>query len=174
MKALPLILILLTGLGCDKEPKYPVVVIETDMGKITVELYPDVAPRHVENFIKLAREGFYNGLTFHRVIPGFMIQGGDPRGDGTGGPGYTIPPEISARRHIRGSLAMARRAGDPNSSGSQFYICISPQPHLDGQYTVFGQVISGMDVVDRIAGVPTDRANRPISPVVMRKVYIKK
>jgi len=165
-------LVVFTMWGCKEETeskeestvssKNPVVVIETDMGNITIELYGDVAPKHTQNFVKLAQEGFYNGLTFHRVIPGFVIQGGDPQGNGTGGPGYTIPPEISDLKHERGSVAMARRTGDPNSSGSQFYICLAPQPHLDGEYTVFGKVISGMEVLDKIAAVKNDRMTKPL------------
>ncbi len=118
-------------------------------GKIEIEFFPDIAPKHVKNFITLARKGFYNGLTFHRVIPGFMAQGGDPSGNGTGGPGYNVPAEFSDKPHVRGTLAMAR-SSDPDSAGSQFYICFEPQPSLDRSYTVFGQVIKGMEVVDGI------------------------
>lgn len=130
-----------------------IATIKTAKGNIVAELYPKDAPQHVNNFVFLAREGFYNNLTFHRVVPGFVIQGGDPLGNGTGGPGYGIPPEIKAK-HTQGALAMARRAGPAQttpSSGSQFYITLAPQPGLDGEYTVFGQVISGMDVVEKIA-----------------------
>jgi cyclophilin family peptidyl-prolyl cis-trans isomerase len=132
------------------DPENVVAVI--DMGKggrIVFEFYPKDAPISVDNFIKLANKGFYNGLKFHRVIPGFMAQGGDPQGDGMGGPGYTIKDEFNSRKHIKGTVAMARTS-EPNSAGSQFYICFDPQPHLDGKYTVFGQVIDGMDVVDGI------------------------
>ena len=125
------------------------VKITTADGDILIELYPDSAPNTVANFKALAGEGFYDGLTFHRVIPGFVAQGGDPKGNGTGGPGYTIKAEFNDRKHERGTLAMARSA-DPDSAGSQFYICLEPQPHLDGQYTVFGKVVEGMDVVDKI------------------------
>lgn len=130
-----------------------IATIKTAKGNIVAELYPKDAPQHVNNFVFLARDGFYNGLTFHRVVPGFVIQGGDPLGNGTGGPGYGIPPEIKAK-HTKGALAMARRAGPAQttpSSGSQFYITLAPQPGLDGEYTVFGQVISGMDIVEKIA-----------------------
>ena len=115
-----------------------------------LEMFPKEAPGTVANFRKLAEEGFYNGLTFHRVIPGFMIQGGCPQGTGTGGPGYTIPCEVeqNPHRHLRGSLSMAHRGR--NTGGSQFFICHAAQPHLDGQHTVFGQVTEGLDVVDRI------------------------
>lgn len=125
------------------------VRITTEHGEILIELYPDAAPNTVANFKALAGKGFYDGLTFHRVIPGFMAQGGDPLGNGTGGPGYRVKAEFNAHRHVRGTVAMAR-AADPDSAGSQFYICFEPQPHLDGQYTVFGQVIEGMEIVDQI------------------------
>jgi peptidylprolyl isomerase/peptidyl-prolyl cis-trans isomerase B (cyclophilin B) len=128
----------------------PRAVIVLDRGgEVEVELYPEDAPRTVESFVALARKGFYDGLTFHRVVPGFVVQGGDPRGDGSGGPGYTLKAEFNKRRHVRGTLAMAR-ADNPDSAGSQFYICFAPAPHLDGQYTVFGQVTRGMELVDRI------------------------
>ena len=130
-------------------------IIDTDRGVIVIEFYPAVAPKTVENFETLAKKGFYNGLTFHRVVPGFVVQGGDPKGDGSGGPGYDVPAEISpAEKHLRGSVATARLGDavnpDRKSSGSQFYICLEPQPGLDGQYTVFGGVIEGMAVVDKI------------------------
>lgn len=133
------------------------VIIETDKGKMVLELYPDVAPKTVENFRKLISKGFYNGLTFHRVVPGFVVQGGDPDGDGTGGPGYMIPAEFNDKKHLRGTLAMARSA-DPDSAGSQFYICLAPQPRLDGQYTVFGQVVEGVETIDSIT--VGDKMNR--------------
>ncbi|HZS34643.1 MAG TPA: peptidylprolyl isomerase [Methylomirabilota bacterium] len=125
-----------------------VIVMERG-GEIWIELFPEDAPKTVESFVALAARGFYDGLTFHRVVPGFVVQGGDPKGDGSGGPGYRLKAEFNQRRHVRGTVAMAR-AQDPDSAGSQFYICFGPQPHLDGQYTVFGQVVEGMDVVDRI------------------------
>jgi peptidyl-prolyl cis-trans isomerase B (cyclophilin B) len=129
--------------------------LDTDRGVIVIEFYPAVAPKTVENFETLTKKGFYNGLTFHRVVPGFVVQGGDPKGDGSGGPGYDLPAEISpAEKHLRGSVATARLGDavnpDRKSSGSQFYICLEPQPGLDGQYTVFGGVIEGMAVVDKI------------------------
>jgi cyclophilin family peptidyl-prolyl cis-trans isomerase len=131
-----------------------VATIVTDKGTITMDLYADVAPKTVENFIKLAEEGFYDGLTFHRVVPNFVVQGGDPDGTGAGGPGYTIEAEISDKKHLEGTLATARQGDQVNperrSSGSQFYICLGPQPHLDNQYTIFGQVTEGMDVVQQI------------------------
>lgn len=134
----------------------PVVTIEMeDGGKIVAELYPQVAPNSVNNFISLVKKGFYNGLIFHRVIPGFMIQGGCPQGEGTGGPGYSIKGEFTANgfqndlAHDRGVLSMAR-AMDPNSAGSQFFIMVEKAPHLDGQYAAFGMITEGMDVADKI------------------------
>jgi peptidyl-prolyl cis-trans isomerase B (cyclophilin B) len=129
--------------------------IETNRGNIVVELYPAVAPKTVANFEKLSKDGFYNGLTFHRVEPNFVVQGGDPQGTGMGGPGYEIPAEISpTEKHLRGTIAMARTSDQVNperkSSGSQFYICLEPAPFLDGQYTIFGAVVEGMKVVDQI------------------------
>jgi len=130
-------------------------ILDTDRGTIVIELYPAVAPKTVANFEKLSKDGFYNNLTFHRVEPGFVVQGGDPQGNGMGGPGYDIPAEISAtEKHLRGTLAMARKGDQVNpdrkSSGSQFYICLAPAPFLDGQYTIFGGVVEGMGVVDQI------------------------
>lgn len=195
-------------------PKEPVKanevgVIETNYGTIIVKFFPNVAPIHTMNFKRLANAGFYNGTTFHRVIPGFMIQGGDilsrdanPNNDGTGGPGYTIPAEFSETPHYRGRLSMAR-SQDPNSAGSQFFIVQRKKltrediknaearvgrqfpdsvvteylkrggtPFLDDQYTVFGEVIKGMDVVDKIAAVQTDSHDKPVKPVIMTKVYV--
>jgi peptidyl-prolyl cis-trans isomerase B (cyclophilin B) len=125
-------------------------VITLDNGnEIRLEFYPADAPKTVENFVTLAKKGFYNNLTFHRVVPDFVVQGGCPKGNGTGGPGYTIPAEFNTQKHLRGTVAMAR-SQDPNSAGSQFYICYGPTAHLDGSYTVFGKVTSGMEHVDRI------------------------
>jgi cyclophilin family peptidyl-prolyl cis-trans isomerase len=118
-------------------------------GEIRIDFYPQDAPKTVENFVTLSKKGFYNGLTFHRVEPGFVVQGGDPKGDGTGGPGYTIKAEFNKQKHVRGVLAMAR-SQHPDSAGSQFYITLAPAHFLDGQYTVFGIVTAGMDVVDKI------------------------
>jgi len=118
-------------------------------GEIRLEFYAEDAPKTVENFVTLAKKGFYNGLNFHRVVPDFVVQGGCPKGNGTGGPGYQIKAEFNKQKHVRGSLAMAR-SQDPDSAGSQFYICYGSTPHLDGQYTVFGRVVSGMEHVDRI------------------------
>ena len=143
--------------------------------KIKIELYTDTAPITVENFIKLVRDGFYDGLTFHRVIPGFMIQGGCPNGTGTGGPGWHIKGEFASNgvenplKHTRGVISMAR-AMDPDSAGSQFFIMHQDAPHLDGQYAAFGKVVEGMDVVDEIASVQTDFRDKPLKPQVMEKV----
>ena len=118
-------------------------------GEIRLEFFPEDAPKTVENFVTLAKKGFYNGLNFHRVVPDFVVQGGCPKGNGSGGPGYTIKAEFNKQKHLRGTLAMAR-SQHPDSAGSQFYICYGATPHLDGQYTVFGKVVSGMELVDRI------------------------
>ncbi len=155
-------------------------VIETTKGTIKIKFFPAVAPKHVENFKKLAGAGFYNGTTFHRVIPGFMIQGGDPNSkdddrsnDGTGGPGWSVDAEFNDISHKRGIVSMAR-SRDPNSAGSQFFICVAPAPFLDGQYTVWGEVIEGMDVVDMIVSEKRDRKDNPLKKQVMIKVYIEK
>jgi len=130
-------------------PAGPVLVIETAHGTITIQTYPEDAPKTVARITGLAEAGFYDGLTFHRVVPGFVVQGGDPTGTGRGGSGQTIPAEFNTRKHLPGTVAMAR-AQDPNSADSQFYIALTPQPHLDGKYTVFGQVTAGMDAVRAI------------------------
>lgn len=124
-------------------------IIKTDKGNMKAELYPDVAPNTVLSFVTLAKDGFYDGLTFHRVVPNFVIQGGCPQGTGTGGPGYMIPAEFNKRKHLLGTLAMARSSA-PDSAGSQFYVCLAPQPSLDNSYTVFGQVIEGVSTAQNI------------------------
>jgi len=136
---------------------YPKAVISTSAGDMTVELWNDVAPKHAENFLKLARAGFYDNLTFHRILPDFMIQGGCPTGDGTGDPGWTVDAEFNDREHQPGTLSMAR-SSDPDSAGSQFFICLTREKcrHLDGEYTAFGQVIEGMDVVETLAKTDVD------------------
>jgi cyclophilin family peptidyl-prolyl cis-trans isomerase len=145
--------------------------IETSMGTIELELYPDDAPETVANFAKLAADGFYDGLIFHRVILDFMIQAGCPQGTGTGGPGYKFDDEINAHRIVKGTLAMAN-AG-PNTNGSQFFIVTADAtPWLDGKHTVFGQVTSGQDVVDAIQSVERDGRDRPVEPVTMEKVTV--
>jgi cyclophilin family peptidyl-prolyl cis-trans isomerase len=151
------------------------ITIQTSMGAIVFETYDADAPNTVNNFITLANKGFYNGLTFHRVIEGFMIQGGDPTGNGTGGPGYSFPDELDPSTpsyqagYVRGTVAMANSG--PNTNGSQFFIVQkdTPLPHL---YTIFGKVLSGMDVVDAIAAVPVDQNDKPLTPVVMEKVTV--
>jgi peptidyl-prolyl cis-trans isomerase B (cyclophilin B) len=145
--------------------------LTTNHGAITVELFPDDAPVTVDNFTRLAREGFYNGLTFHRVIEDFMIQGGCPQGDGTGGPGYEFEDELNEHRVVRGAVAMAN-AG-PNTNGSQFFIVTADAcPWLDGKHTVFGRVTSGMDVADQISKVPRDASDRPMQPVILERVEL--
>jgi cyclophilin family peptidyl-prolyl cis-trans isomerase len=141
----------------DVNKKYT-ATIKTVKGDIVCELYPQDAPVTVNSFVSLARKGYYNGCTFHRVIPGFMAQGGDPTGTGSGGPGYQFQNEISSRKHVTGALSMAH-SSLPNSNGSQFFICYQPQPALDGKYTVFGQVIQGMDVVNKLT--PRDPTQSP-------------
>jgi peptidyl-prolyl cis-trans isomerase B (cyclophilin B) len=151
-------------------------IIETKFGEIEIEFLADKAPGHVKNFVDLAKKGFYDGTTFHRVIPGFMIQGGDPNTrdaagsrsrHGTGGPGYTIKAEFNDTPHKRGVLSMAR-AGDPNSAGSQFFICVADANFLDRQYTAFGRVLRGMEVADQIVASPRDRADNPNDRVEMK------
>jgi len=132
-----------------KPVKQTAVITMEKGGEIVIDFYPADAPKTVENFVKLAKKGFYDGVVFHRREENFVIQGGDPKGNGTGGPGYTIPAEFNKQKHVRGAVAMARTQ-DPNSAGSQFYICLAPANFLDGQYTVFGIVTKGMDVVDKV------------------------
>lgn len=155
-------------------------IIETKFGNIELKFFPDVAPNHVNNFIELAKKGFYDGTTFHRVIPGFMIQGGDPNSKnpdkskhGTGGPGYTVKAEFSSKPHKRGILSMAR-AANPDSAGSQFFICVADAPFLDRQYTVFGEVVSGMDVADKIVIQPRDRMDNPNERIEMKVRVVEK
>ncbi|MDX2253355.1 MAG: peptidylprolyl isomerase [Nitrospira sp.] len=143
------------------------------MGEIVIRFFPDVAPGHVKNFVKLSQEGFYNGTTFHRVIPGFMIQGGDPNSKnpdrsmhGMGGPGYKVKAEFNSKPHKRGIVSMAR-ANDPDSAGSQFFICVADANFLDWQYTVFGEVISGMDVADKVVSMKRDGRDNPLERVEM-------
>ncbi|MFK3937337.1 peptidylprolyl isomerase [Alkalihalobacillus sp. NPDC078783] len=153
----------------DIDLENPTVVTMTmeNGGEVVMELYPDVAPKTVENFVKLASDGFYNGLTFHRVIPGFMIQGGDPDGNGTGGPGHSVEGEFSSNgfendlSHERGVVSMAR-SQDPDSAGSQFFIVVEDSTNLDGEYAAFGKVTEGMDVVDEIVSVETDASDKPV------------
>lgn len=155
-------------------------VIETKFGNIELRFFPDVAPNHVNSFIELAKKGFYDGTTFHRVIPGFMIQGGDPNSKdpdrsrhGIGGPGYTIKAEFNEKPHKRGTLSMARSA-DPNSAGSQFFICVADAPFLNRQYTVFGEVVSGMEAADKIVNQPKDNRDNPLEKVEMKVKIVEK
>ena len=156
---------------CTPMSEYKTAVIDTNHGPMTVELWDDVAPGHVENFMKLTSSGFYDGLTFHRIIPGFVLQGGCPQGDGTGGPGWNVPAEFNDRAHEEGVLSMAR-SQDPDSAGSQFFVCLGRDhcQHLDGQYTAFGKVIDGLETVRAIGAVATDRQDRPREPVMMNSV----
>jgi cyclophilin family peptidyl-prolyl cis-trans isomerase len=145
--------------------------METSQGTIELELFPDEAPKTVDNFVKLARDGFYDGVIFHRVIPDFMIQGGDPTGTGSGGPGYSFEDEFNEHKVERGALAMAN-AG-PNTNGSQFFIVTTEAaPWLDGKHTVFGRVTSGMDVADKISELPRDARDKPNEDVVIEKVAV--
>ena len=157
----------------------PVVTIEMENGGVMkVELYPETAPNTVANFISLVEKGFYNGTIFHRVIPGFMIQGGDPEGTGMGGPGYRIKGEFTANRfqndlkHTKGVISMAR-SGHPASAGSQFFIMVDDAPHLDGQYASFGKVIEGIEVADQIVSVATNYSDRPLEEQRMRSVTVE-
>ena len=183
MKKLFLLLLCATllcgGLAALSESTLPVATIEMVNGDvIKLELYPDIAPNTVANFVSLVQSGFYDGLIFHRVIPGFMIQGGDPQGTGMGGPGYTIKGEFARNgfrqnnlKHSRGVLSMARSMM-PNSAGSQFFIMHADAPHLDGDYAAFGRVIEGMDVVDAIAGTPTGFQDRPVQEQRIKKATV--
>ena len=152
-------------------------IVMKDGGEMKGELYPDIAPETVENFVKLAKEGFYDGLIFHRVIPGFMIQGGCPDGTGMGGPGYHIKGEFLSNgfpndlKHTRGVLSMAR-AMDPNSAGSQFFVMVADAPHLDGNYAGFGKVTEGMDVADAIVSVETNFSDKPLEDQVIDTITI--
>ncbi len=164
----------------------PVAVLQTDLGKIVIEFYPDKAPKHVKNFLALCKSGFYNGTKFHRVIPGFMIQGGDPntkagdpstwgQGGNTGknGQEINVPAEFNDIKHVRGIVSMAR-AQDPNSASSQFFIMVADYPSLDGKYSAFGHVVEGMDVADKIVNAPRDTSNdRPNTPVSIIKAYVE-
>ncbi len=153
--------------------KTPTATIETTLGTMTVEFWPDVAPNHVKNFIALSKEGFYNGLIFHRVIPGFMIQGGCPTGTGTGNAGSTLKAEFNKRpdrKHARGVLSMAR-SNNPDSASCQFFVMHQDSPHLDGQYSAFGKVTEGIETVDKIVSVPASN-DRPKTPVKIVKITI--
>jgi len=155
-------------------------VIETKFANIEIRLFPEVAPNHVHNFMELAKKGFYDGTTFHRVIPGFMIQGGDPNSKnpdrskhGYGGPGYNLKAEFNEKPHKRGTLSMAR-SQDPDSAGSQFFICVADAPRLNGMYSVFGEVVSGMDVADKIVGQPRDKRDNPNDRIEIKVKIVEK
>ncbi len=165
-----------TAKTAPKTAKNTVVVIETNQGTFEVELFMKESPITAKNFLDLVNKGFYNGLTFHRIVPGFVIQGGDPKGDGTGGHGYTIPDEKSIKKQYRGTLAMAREE-QPNSAGSQFYVNLKDNLYLDNKgFCAFAQVVKGMEVVDKIGTLKNSggRENRALEKVVMTKVYVKK
>ena len=171
--------LIVTACSAEKQTVHPHVLIDTKFGSMEIELLPEIAPNHVNNFLKLARSGFYNGTLFHRVIPGFMIQGGDPNTKGKdkskygqGGPGYTIDAEFNDQPHVRGTLSMAR-AADPNSAGSQFFIVLADARYLDHQYTVFGRIVKGMDVADMIAAQPRDGNDLPLQRIEMKVREIK-
>lgn len=171
-----LLSVLMSGTSAQGEE---IAVIETTMGTIELSFFEDKAPGHVKNFKDLAKKGFYNGTLFHRVIPGFMIQGGDPNSKsedrsthGTGSPGYTIKAEFNDTPHERGILSMAR-SQDPDSAGSQFFIVVKESSFLDGQYTAFGKVLQGMDVVDQIVNAPKDSGDNPLERIVLKEVRIE-
>lgn len=176
-----------TAAAADKAPavqssvdKGPKVIIKTKLGEIEIKLLPDKAPKHVENFLKLAKSGFYNGTIFHRVIPGFMIQGGDPNTKdlnkkelyGMGGPGHSVKAEFNDMPHKRGIVSMAR-SNDPDSAGSQFFIVVEDSPFLDGKYTAFGQVVKGLGVADKIVNQPRDTRDNPLERIEMTVTVVE-
>lgn len=163
----------------DVQAKNPVVTVDCgELGVMEIELFPEVAPNTVHNFISLVQKGYYDGLIFHRIIPGFMIQGGDPTGTGTGGPGYSIKGEFEQNgfantlQHQRGVISMARTSR-PDSAGSQFFLMVADAPHLDGAYAAFGQVVKGMDVADAIVSAPRDRMDKPLAEQRMEKLTVE-
>lgn len=167
-------------LTAEEKGKAPRAILKTKFGEMEIVFFPELAPKHVESFLSLAKKGYFNGTIFHRVIPGFMIQGGDPNTKdpskrsayGTGGPGYTVPAEFNKIPHERGILSAARTA-DPNSAGSQFFIMVAKSPHLDGQYTVFGEVVKGIEVADKVVGQPRDRRDMPLERIEMTVEVMK-
>jgi len=158
--------------GTAQEKKESTAVVETSMGTFKFTFLEDKAPKTCDNFVKLAKKGFYDGLTFHRIIPNFMIQGGCPNGTGAGGPGYSIKAEFNDTKHVPGIVSMARST-DPDSAGSQFFVCVAATPFLDGKYTAFGKVIEGYDIVEKISKVKTGAQDRPVEPVIIKKVTIQ-
>jgi peptidyl-prolyl cis-trans isomerase B (cyclophilin B) len=174
------VIVFMTLAGFSSAAAEEIGVIQTSLGAIEVKFFPDKAPNHVKNFKTLAQSGFYNGTTFHRVIPDFMIQGGDPNSkddnrdnDGAGGPGFTVKAEFNDTPHKRGILSMAR-ARHPDSAGSQFFICVKDAFFLDGKYTAFGEVVKGMDVADKIVAVPRDERDNPLEKVAIKSIAIEK
>ncbi len=163
---------MMASVACS-QPARPRVTIQTTMGTIVVELYKDEAPKTVDNFVKLVKKGFYNGIIFHRVIPGFMIQTGDPTGTGRGGPGYTFEDEISPKLHHDGVGVVSMANAGPNTNGSQFFITLAATPWLDGKHTIFGRVVEGQLIVERIAAVNRDASDRPLENIVMKQVTIQ-
>jgi peptidyl-prolyl cis-trans isomerase B (cyclophilin B) len=159
--------------GIDFAAKKYQIELDTTLGKITLDMLPEVAPGHVRNMLALAKIGYYDGLGFHRIIKGFMIQGGCPEGSGSGGPGYTIPAEFNATKHVPGVVSMARTS-DPNSAGSQFFICLEATPHLDRQYTAFGRTAdaASLAVVKAIGNVKTGANDRPATPVTIKTAKV--
>lgn len=180
-----LVLLALTLLACGGTPKTKVEEIKMavkttpylhitvkNFGDIVVKLFPDDAPNNVNNIVNLAKAGKYDGLTFHRIIKGFVIQGGDPNGDGTGNLGATYDDEITPNHmHLKGTVALANSG--PNTNGSQFYVCLTDIPHLNGKYTIIGETVQGIDVVDKIGSVKTNQSDMPLTPVVMEKVWVE-
>lgn len=177
-----IIMMLILAVGCGRDKRLasnPEIAIDTNYGTIELELYRDVAPVHADSMLVLVREGFYNGLTFHRIIKGYMMQGGDPRGNGTGSAGFTLDAEFSGLPHLRGTLSAAR-SDDINSASCQFFICFQPAPALDGQYTNFGMVLDGFDVLDQIERVPVTMSpfggeeSYPTRDVIIKRIRILK
>ena len=157
----------------DFDNKKYAVTLKTSMGNIRLDLYPEVAPEHCKNIIGLSRAGFYDGLIFHRIIAGFVIQGGCPEGSGMGGPGFNVKAEFNDKKHVLGTLSMAR-AQDPNSAGSQFFVCLGDVPHLNGQYTVFGQADeASLPVVEKIGAVKTGAGDRPVEDIVIESATVE-
>ena len=177
--ALVVVMMFFTLEGCNEpEVEYPIrnkdnkfVTLETNFGNITLELYHDLAPAHADSFYARSAEGFYDGLIFHRIMKGFMMQGGDPTGTGTGDAGYYLDAEFSDVKHEKGTLSMARSPRGPNTASCQFFICFADAPHLNGQYTVFGHVVNGIATVEKIEPVEVGAANRPLEEVKIIKAY---
>ena len=161
------------GNGTTGETTKATATLDTNKGAIVIQLFPDDTPKTVENFVTLSRNGFYDGVIFHRVIPGFMIQGGDPQGTGTGGPGYNFEDEFVSSLVFDGPGILAMANSGPNTNGSQFFITVAPTPHLNGRHTIFGRVTQGQDVVEAISTVSTDRSDKPLEPVVIQGIQIE-